>query len=187
MKRETMLEVITGAMEAGKTWLLYKRISDAKLMGKNVQVFAYPVHEGQVVSRVGFKSKAITVPTVAEIESCLETKVQTLAIDDAQLFDARDLINFCNRYRTKFDVIIAGVQLNCFNENFGAMVEIMGRAEKVTVLLGVCETCKKQTALISQRYRDKDHKIPITKDDPKIELRKEFYAPVCWDCYQPPI
>lgn len=32
-----MLEVITGAMEAGKTWLLYKRISDAKLMDKKVK------------------------------------------------------------------------------------------------------------------------------------------------------
>jgi len=182
-----MLEVITGAMEAGKTWLLYKKISDAKLMGKNVQVFAYPVHEGHVVSRVGFKSKAITVPTVAEIESQLDPKAGTVAIDDAQLFDAQDLINFCNRYRTKFDIIIAGVQLNCFAENFGAMVELMGRAEMVTVLLGVCEKCKQQKAIISQRYRDKEHTIPITKQDPKIELRKEFYAPVCWNCYQPPI
>ena len=69
-----MLEVITGAMEAGKTWLIYKRISDAKLMGKNVQVFAFPVHEGEVVSRIGFKSDAITVPTVAEIEANLDKK-----------------------------------------------------------------------------------------------------------------
>ena len=182
-----MLEVITGAMAAGKTWLLYKRISDAKLMGKIVLVFAFPVHEGHVVSRVGFKSKAITVPTVAEIESQLDPDVQTLAIDDAQLFDSEDLTNFCNRYRSKFDIIIAGVQLNSFAESFGAMIELMGRAEKVTVLLGVCESCKQQTALISQRYRDKEHTIPITKDDPKIELRKEFYAPVCWDCYQPPV
>ena len=182
-----MLEVITGAMEAGKTWLLYKRISDAKLMGKKVQVFAYPVHEGHVVSRVGFKSKAITVPTVAEIESQLDPRVETVAIDDAQLFNEQDLINFCNRYRKKMDVIIAGVQLNCFGENFGAMVELMGKAENVTVLLGVCEKCKQQTALVSQRYRDIAHTIPITKDDPKIELRKEYYAPVCWNCYQPPV
>ncbi len=182
-----MLEVITGAMEAGKTWLLYKRISDAKLMGKKVLVFAYPVHEGHVVSRVGFKSKAITVPTVAEIESQLVSDVNVLAIDDAQLFDTQDLMNFCHRYRSKFDIIIAGVQLNSFAEKFGAMIELMGRAEKVTVLLGVCEICKQQTAIISQRYRDKKHTIPITKDDPKIELRKEFYAPVCWDCYKPPV
>jgi thymidine kinase len=182
-----MLEVITGAMEAGKTWLLYKRISDAKLMKKKILVFAFPVHEGHVVSRVGFKSKAITVPTVAEIESQITPDIKTLAIDDAQLFDSEDLTNFCHRYRSKFDIIIAGVQLNSFAESFGAMIELMGRAEQVTVLLGVCETCKKQTALISQRYRDKEHSVPITKDDPKIELRKEFYAPVCWDCYQPPV
>ncbi|HDQ00039.1 MAG TPA: hypothetical protein ENN22_12750 [bacterium] len=182
-----MLEVITGAMEGGKTWLLYKRISDAKLMGKKVQVFAYPVHDGHVVSRVGFKSKAITVPTVAEIESQLAPDVDLAAIDDAQLFDKNDLSNFCNRYRCKFDILIAGLQLNCFGENFGAMVELMGRAENVTVLLGVCEHCKQQKALVSQRYRDREHTIPITKDDPKIELRKEFYAPVCWDCFRPPI
>ncbi len=182
-----MLEVITGAMEAGKTWLLYKRISDAKLMKKTVQVFSYPVHDGHVVSRVGFKSKAITVPTVAEIETQLAQKAETVAIDDAQLFDKHDLITFCNRYRNLFDIIIAGLQLNSFNENFGAIVELMGRAEKVTVLLGVCEKCNKQNAIISQRYRDREHTIPITKDDPKIELRKEFYAPVCWNCYQPPI
>ena len=83
-----MLEVITGAMEAGKTWLLYKRISDAKLMGKKIMVFAFPVHEGHVVSRVGFISKAITVPSVAEIESEIESDIETLAIDDAQLFDS---------------------------------------------------------------------------------------------------
>ena len=156
-------------------------------MGKKVQVFAYPVHEGHVVSRVGFKSKAITVPTVAEIESQLEPDVDTIAIDDAQLFNAHDLTNFCNKHRKNVEIVIAGVQLDCFGENFGAMVEIMGRAENVSVLLGVCETCKKQTALVSQRYRDKEHTIPITIDDPKIELRKEFYAPVCWDCYQPPV
>lgn len=181
-----MLEVITGAMEAGKTWLLYKRISDAKLMGKQVQVFAYPVHDGHVVSRIGFKSEAITVPTVAEIESALETSTGTIAIDDAQLFEEEDLINFCNKHRTKIDIIIAGVHLNCFNESFGAMVELMGRAEKVVVLLAVCEKCKQQTALISQRYRDREHSIPITKEDPRIELRKEYYAPVCWSCYRPP-
>ena len=182
-----MLEVLTGAMEAGKTWLLYKRISDANLMGKKVQVFAFPVHNEQIVSRIGFKSEAITVPTVAEIESELHSEAETIAIDDAQLFDKNDLINFCNKWRTKIEIIIAGVQLNSFNENFGAMVELMGRAENVTVLLGVCEKCKQQTALISQRYRDFNHSIPITKDDPKIELRKEFYAPVCWSCYKPPV
>lgn len=181
-----MLEVITGAMEAGKTWLLYKRISDAKLMGKKVQVFAFPVHNEQIVSRIGFSSEAITVPTVAEIESALEPDTETVAIDDAQLFDEEDLINFCNKYRKTMEIIIAGVHLNCFNENFGAMVELMGRAEKVVVLLAVCEKCKQQTALISQRYRDREHTIPITKEDPRIELRKEFYAPVCWNCYRPP-
>ena len=182
-----MLEVITGAMEAGKTWLLYKRISDAKLMGKNIQVFAFPVHEEQIVSRIGFKSEAITVPTVAEIETALKSDTQLIAIDDAQLFEEEDLLKFCNKHRSKIDIIIAGVQLNSFNESFGAMIELMGRAEKVTVLLGVCETCKQQTAIISQRYRDQEHTIPITKDDPRIELRKEYYAPVCWNCYQPPV
>lgn len=182
-----MLEVITGAMEAGKTWLLYKRISDAKLMGKKVQVFAFPVHNEQIVSRIGFSCEAVTVPTVAEIESAVEEGVDTLAIDDAQLFDEEDLANFCTRNRTKMDIIIAGVHLNCFNESFGGMVHLLGRAETVTVLLAVCEKCKQQTALISQRYRDRAHKIPITKEDPRIELRKEFYAPVCWKCYQPPV
>jgi len=182
-----MLEVITGAMEAGKTWLLYKRISDAKLMGKKVQVFAFPVHNEQIVSRIGFSCEAITVPSVAEIESALEHDVETIAIDDAQLFDEEDLANFCNKHRTNMNIIIAGVHLNCFNESFGGMVELMGRAENVTVLLAVCEKCKQQTALISQRYRDHEHRIPITKDDPRIELRKEFYAPVCWKCYQPPV
>ncbi|MEE4310416.1 MAG: hypothetical protein V2J62_00990 [candidate division KSB1 bacterium] len=181
-----MLEIITGAMEAGKTWLLYKRISDAKLMGKHVQVFAYPVHEGEVVSRIGFKSDAITVPTVAEIESNLTKKSEIIAVDDAQLFDTDDLFKFCVKWRNKIDIIIAGLQLNSFAEDFGAIVTLMGRAEKVQVLLGVCEKCKKQTALISQRYRDLAHKIPITKEDPKIDLRKEYYAPVCWSCYVPP-
>ena len=182
-----MLEVITGAMEAGKTWLLYKRISDANLMGRKIQVFAFPVHNEQIVSRIGFKSEAITVPTIAEIESALEPDVHTIAIDDAQLFEKDDLIKFCNKHRRDLEIIIAGVQLNSFNESFGAMIDLMGRAEKVTVLLGVCETCKQQTAIISQRYRDREHTIPITKDDPRIELRKEYYAPVCWSCYHPPV
>ncbi len=181
-----MLEVITGAMEAGKTWLIYKRISDAKLMGKKVQVFAFPVHEGEVVSRIGFKSEAVTVPTVAEIEANLHPDTDIIAVDDAQLFDSQDLTNFCEKWRNKIDIIIAGLQLNSFAEDFGAIVNLMGRAENVTVLLGVCERCKNQTALISQRYRDLAHTIPITKEDPKIDLRKEYYAPVCWTCYVPP-
>jgi len=181
-----MLEVVTGAMEAGKTWLLYKLISDAKLMGKIVQVFAYPVHKGEVVSRIGFKSEAITVPTVAEIEANLADDVAIIAVDDAQLFDAADLFNFCEKWRNKIDIVIAGLQLNSFGEDFGAIVKLMGRAEKVTVLLGVCEKCKQQTAIISQRYRDLKHSVPIGKNDPKIDLRKEYYAPVCWSCYQPP-
>jgi len=181
-----MLEVITGAMEAGKTWLIYKKISDANLMGKKVQVFAYPVHKGEVVSRIGFKSDAITVPTVAEIEANLDDDVALIAIDDAQLFAEDDLFHFCEKWRNRIDIIIAGVQLNSFAEEFGAIVRLMGRAERVTVLLGVCESCKEQTALISQRYRDIQHTIPITKNDPKIDLRKEYYAPVCWKCYQPP-
>ncbi|MBN1349717.1 hypothetical protein JXJ21_09930 [candidate division KSB1 bacterium] len=181
-----MLEIITGAMASGKTWLIYKKLSDAKLMGKNVQVFAYPVHDGQVVSRIGFKSDAITVPTVAEIEANLKPKVELIAVDDAQLFDKNDLISFCNRWRNKMHIIIAGLQMNSFAEKFGAIIDLMGRAEYVTVLLGVCEKCKQQTAIISQRYRDSAHTIPITAEDPRIELRKEFYAPSCWNCYVPP-
>jgi len=181
-----MLEVIAGVMGAGKTWLLYKKVTDAKLMGKNVQIFAYPVHDGQVVSRIGFKSEAITVYTVAEIESTLEPNVDLIAIDDAQLFNKRDLLGFCNRWRNKIHIIIAGLQLDCFGENFGAVVELMGRAEYVTVLLAVCEKCKEQTAIVSQRYRDLQHTIPITKDDPRIELRKDYYAPSCWKCFIPP-
>jgi len=181
-----MLEVITGAMESGKTWLIYKKLSDAKLMGKNVQVFAYPVHAGQVVSRIGFKSEAITVPTVAEVEANLAPDVDLIAIDDAQLFDKKDLLKFCERWRHKIHIIVAGLQMNSFAENFGAMVELMGRAEYVTVLLAVCEKCKQQTAIISQRYRDREHTIPITAEDRRIELRKEFYAPSCWDCFIPP-
>lgn len=182
-----MLEIIAGVMEAGKTWLIYKKISDAKLMGKKVQVFAYPVHDGHVVSRIGFKSKAITVQTVAELESSLEAGVELIAIDDAQLFEKRDLLKFVNRWRKKIHIIVAGLQLDCFGENFGAMVELMGRAEYVTVLLAVCKKCKKQTAILSQRFRDLEHTIPITKEDPRIELRKEYYAPVCWNCYVPPV
>lgn len=181
-----MLEVIAGVMEAGKTWLIYKKISDAKLMGKNVQVFAYPVHDGHVVSRIGFKSEAITVQTVAEIESSLEPDVDLIAIDDAQLFDKGDLIHFVNRWRKKIHIIVAGLQLNSFGEYFGAMVDLMGVAEYVTVLLAVCSKCKKQTGIISQRYRNLEHTIPITKEDPRIELRKEYYAPSCWNCYVPP-
>jgi len=181
-----MLEVIAGAMEAGKTWLIYKKISDARLMGKKVQVFAYPVHDGHVVSRVGFKSEAITVQTVAEIESMLDPEVKLIAIDDAQLFDRGDMLSFCRRWRKKIHIIVAGLQLNSFGENFGAMVELMGHSEYVTVLLAVCEKCKQQTGIISQRYRDVEHTVPITMDDPRIELRKEFYAPACWNCYVPP-
>jgi len=181
-----MLEVITGAMASGKTWLIYKKLSDAKLMGKIVQVFAYPVHDGQVVSRIGFKSDAITVPTIAEIEANLRPDAELIAIDDAQLFDRHDLISFCTKWRGKIHIIVAGLQLNSFAENFGALIELMGSAEYVTVLLAVCEKCKNQTAIFSQRYRDKEHTIPITAQDPRIELRKEFYAPSCWNCFVPP-
>lgn len=181
-----MLEIITGAMESGKTWLIYKKVSDTKLMGKKVQIFAYPVHTGQVVSRIGFKSEATTVPTVAEIEANLKPDVDLIAIDDAQLYDKNDLLNFCSRWRNKIHIIVAGLQMNCFGENFGALVELMGRAEYVTVLLAVCEKCKQQKAIISQRFRDREHTIPITAEDPRIELRKEFYAPSCWECYTPP-
>jgi thymidine kinase len=181
-----MLEVIVGAMEAGKTWLISKRISDSRLMGKKVQVFAFPVHVGQVVSRIGFSSEAITVQTVAEIESKLEFEVEFVAIDDAQLFDRTDMLNFCRRWRDKIHLIVAGLQLNSFGENFGAMVELMGQAEFVTVVRGVWAQSKQETAIISQRLRDLEHTIPITRDDPRIELRKELYAPVCWKCYVPP-
>lgn len=181
-----MLEIIAGVMEAGKTWLLYKRISDAKLMGKKVQVFAYPVHDGHVVSRIGFKSEAITVQTVAEIESALAPDVNVIAIDDAQLFEKGDMLNFCRRHRRTKHVIIAGLQTDCFGDDFGAVVELMGRSELVTVLLAVCEKCKQQKAIFSQRFRDLQHTEPISKEDPRIELRKEYYAPVCWNCFVPP-
>ena len=181
-----MLEVIAGPMQGGKTWLLGKRVSDAILMGKKVQVFAYPVYEGQIVSLTGFVSNACTVDTVEKIESNLDPEVEMIAIDDAQLFDKKALLAFCDKWRRHIDIVVAGVQLNCFGEDFGAVVELMGKAEQVTVLLAVCGKCKKQTAILTQRYKDIEHTTPITKDDPRIELRKEFYAPACWHCYEPP-
>ena len=140
------IEVITGCMFSGKTEELIRRVRRAEIAKQKVRVIKPKMdnrHDKEdVVSHSGAKFAAVCVDRPEMILTPSMSSVQVVAIDEAQFFAVSTIVGVVEKLaREGKRVIIAGLDMDFRGEPFGAMPELLARAEKVDKLTAICTTC----------------------------------------------
>jgi len=172
-------------MFSGKSEELIRRIKRALIARQRVLVFKPRLddryHLSDVWSHDGQRAEAIPVRDSAELQACLiEPLPDVVAVDEAQFFDeglTRVVLELANK---GVRVICAGLDMDFRGEPFGAIPELLTRAEYVEKLYAVCPVC---TAPATRTQRFVNGK-PARYDDPIILVgASEAYEPRCRKCH----
>jgi thymidine kinase len=188
------LTVICGSMNSGKSDEFIRRLRRRMVASPNeVGVFKHAWDNRvlndnhsdpatNVSSRSGSSIKCIGVTTISEMESIIaQNNYTTIAIDEAQFFDATELIAFVHRMLTlKKDIIIAGLDLDFKGETFGAMGDLLALADEVVKLKAICSQCKEDKYCITQRMIDGK---PAYYEDPIVMVGESAYESRCRNCH----
>lgn len=132
-------------MFCGKTEELIRRIRRAMIARQQIQVYKPSIDDRfgveRVTSHTGQAIEAQPVRTPAEILGTVAAATTVIAIDEAQFFSV-DLVTVVEKLAARgIRVIVAGLDMDFRGEPFGAIPELMSRAEEVTKLHAICVVC----------------------------------------------
>lgn len=174
------LEVICGSMFSGKTEELIRRVRRAQIARQSVQVFKPLIDARYGITRItshnGQDFEALPCADSAEIAARLLPETTVVAVDEVQFFD-RGIVALAEQLANRgVRVILAGLDLDFRAEPFGAMPDLICRAEEVTKLHAICTVCG-EPATRSQRLVNGE---PAHYDDPIILIgAQERYEARC--------
>ena len=136
------IEVVCGPMFAGKTEELIRRIKRLEYAKQNVLVFKPAVdvryEKDEIVSHNLSKKPSIVVGASEEILQYVQEATDAIVIDEAQFFD-HGIVDVAEQLADKgVRVIIGGLDTDFRGEPFGAMPDLLARAEFVTKLTAIC-------------------------------------------------
>lgn len=169
----TTLTIFCGPMFAGKTEGLIDRVQAAK---KAVRVYKPSVdtrHAGQqVISHAGRKVHASWVtPDLDRVWSG-----GLVAIDEAQFLTSKAVGVVRTLLANETDVVLSGLNLDCFGHPFGPMPEFLAMATEVFLLEAKCTVCG-QGATRTHRKGDDGSQVLIGGAN--------LYEPRCVPCWAP--
>ena len=179
------IELICGSMFSGKTEELIRRLRRAVIARQKVQVFKPALddryHIERVTSHNGLNFDARPVQTAQELLSLLEPETTVVAIDEVQFLEA-DVIDVVERLADEGRrVICAGLDTDFRGVPFGALPDLMARAEKVDKLHAICVVCGEEASR-TQRLIDGQ---PAAYDDPIVLVgAAEVYEARCRQCHE---
>jgi len=174
------VEVICGSMFSGKTEELIRRVRRATIARQTVQVFK-PVIDSRytfqrVTSHNGQDFEAIPVSETRAIFDLLLPGTTVVAIDEAQFFDATIVAVVDQLAARGIRVILAGLDTDFRGEPFGAMPDLLCRADDVIKLHAICMVCGEE-ATRTQRLVNGQ---PANYHDPVIMVgASEAYEARC--------
>lgn len=181
------LDVIVGPMFAGKTERLIACLHRAQYARKRVRIIK-PAHDtrtqGYIAARAvgpGGTSEitdtlsAIMVRGEADFARVTDTDdYDVLAVDEAQFFPLdtpmRDSLGWFGRAvrgllraraQSNLRIIVAGLDMDSFEEPFGPIPGLMALADTVEKLTGVCMVCGSESGHISQRLIAGDRQLVV--------------------------
>lgn len=162
------VEVICGSMFCGKTEELIRRVRRAIIARQRVQVFKPDIDDRYgiqfVTSHTGQNIECQALASAHSMIDCLAPDTTVVAIDEAQFFDD-GIVAVANALATRgIRVIVAGLDTDFRGEPFGAMPELMCRAEEVTKLHAICVVCGDEASRTQRLVNGK----PARRDDPII-------------------
>jgi len=151
------LEVITGPMFSGKTTQLIHRLSQARAVGQQVQVFKpeSDTRDGEYEHRshAGQGIEVVAVSEARQISALVHATTRVVALDEAQFFDSA-VVEVCRELADGGRrVIVAGLDLDYRRQPFGSMPQLLAMAESVTKLTTLCSICG-EPAVFTQRLLD---------------------------------
>lgn len=180
MKHSGWIEVICGSMFSGKSEELIRRVRRTQFAKQNAIVFKPQLDnrysEQAVVSHNGTSFLAQPVASANDIRKHVHSKIDVIAIDEAQFFDD-GIVEVAQTFANEgYRVMIAGLDQNFRGEPFGPMPALMAIAEQVTKLQAVCTICG-SPASRTQRLINGE---PACYDDPLILVgASEAYEARC--------
>ncbi len=181
------IEVVCGSMFSGKTDELIRRLVRATIAKQKVQVFKpaidirYAVEK--VASHAGSTFDATTIDKATDIRIKLDKDTTVVGIDEAQFLDA-DVVNVAQELASRgVRVLIAGLDTDFRGEPFGAMPELMSKAEHVSKLHAICMVCGDEASRTQRLVNGK----PARYDDPVVIVgASELYEARCRQHHEVP-
>ena len=179
------IEIICGSMFSGKTEEMIRRLRRAVIARQQVQAFKPVIdsryHVEKVTSHDGLHFQAQPISQSSDILAAVDAETDVVAIDEVQFFDS-DIIMVCETLADRGKrVICAGLDQDFRGLPFGAMPELLARAEDVSKLHAICVICG-EDASRTQRLIEGQ---PAAFDDPVVLVgAAEVYEARCRKCHQ---
>ena len=183
-ERGGWLEVICGPMFCGKSEELIRRLRRAEIAGQRALILKPRIDDrydiSHVVSHAGAKMRAVAVSRPEEIPG-LADGYDAVGIDEVQFFAPEIVLVVDSLVERGFRVVAAGLDQDFRGLPFGAMPELLCRAELVDKLQAVCHRCG-GPATMTQRLVDGR---PAAADGATIVVGAlDSYEARCRSCHE---
>jgi thymidine kinase len=143
-ERGGWLEVICGPMFSGKSEELIRRLRRAEIAGQRALIVKPQIDNrydiGHVVSHAGAKMRAVAVSRPEDIPG-LADGYDAVGIDEVQFFAPEIVLVIDILVARGTRVVAAGLDQDFRGRPFGAMPELLCRAEILDKLQAVCHRC----------------------------------------------
>ena len=184
-ERGGWLEVVCGPMFSGKSEELIRRLRRAEIAGQRALIAKPRIDDrydiGHVVSHAGAKMRAVAVSRPEEIVGLAEG-YDAVGIDEVQFFDLAIVGVIARLIERGQRVVVAGLDQDFRGLPFGALPELLCRAELVDKLQAVCHRCG-GPATMTQRLVDGS---PAPADGETIVVGAlDSYEARCRACFEP--
>ena len=183
-ERGGWLEVVCGPMFSGKSEELIRRLRRAEIAGQRALIVKPRIDDrydiGHVVSHAGAKMRAVAVGHPSEIPG-LADGYDAIGIDEIQFFPPAivEVVELLVERGAR--VVAAGLDQDFRGLPFGAMPELLCRAELVDKLQAVCHRCG-GPATMTQRLVDGE---PAAADGETIVVGAlDSYEARCRTCHE---
>ena len=171
------IEVICGSMFSGKTEELIRRLRRAHIANQRVEIFK-PILDNRYSDLEIVSHDQTSIPSTPVSSSqqilLLAAGMEVVGIDEAQFFDegiVEVVRQLCNQ---GIRVIVAGLDMDFRGEPFGPMPQLLARAEFVTKVHAICQSCG-SLANFSFRHSTEENQVLIGE--------KNAYEPRCRKCF----
>jgi thymidine kinase len=178
------LEVVCGPMFSGKSEELIRRLRRAEIAGQRVLIVKPRIDNrydiAHVVSHAGARMRAVAVDDPADIPGLVDG-YDVVGVDEVQFFPPHITLLLDGLVEGGMRIIACGLDQDFRGFPFGAMQELLCRAELVDKLQAVCHGCG-GPATMTQRLVDG---APAPADGDTIVVGAlEQYEARCRSCHQ---
>jgi thymidine kinase len=183
-ERGGWLEVVCGPMFSGKSEELIRRLRRAEIAGQRALIVKPRIDDrfdiGHVISHAGARMRAVAVSRPSEIPGLVDG-YDVVGVDEVQFFPREIVLVVDALVEGGMRIVASGLDQDFRGRPFGAMPQLLCRAELVDKLQAVCHRCG-GPATMTQRLVDGR---PAPADGATIVVGAlEQYEARCRTCHE---